>query len=139
MKKNQKVPPFWDNVVKSPTCWHWIGRQSNNYGSYFKKRAHRVALEEALGRELRPNCIARHTCRVTTCVNPAHLIETEYISGLDDRHCDTIYAPGSKLNNHEITEIRASTEPCNVLADKYGLSRSAMYDIINFKSYSFIN
>lgn len=60
-------------------CWLWRGRP--NKGGYGRLRvggrrsiyAHRFALEQHLGRPLRDDEDALHSCDTPLCVNPAHL------------------------------------------------------------------
>jgi hypothetical protein len=57
-------------------CWLWIGAQSNGYGKVMRKRqclwAHRVMWEQEHG-PIPEGLTVDHICRVTWCVNPAHL------------------------------------------------------------------
>lgn len=71
--------PFWDRVSPCPMtgCWLWIGAsQSTGYGcSYFQKKAvkaHRHSYSVLVG-DIPPGLHIDHLCRVTCCVNPAHL------------------------------------------------------------------
>ncbi len=68
---------FWINVVKTETCWLWIGRKNwRGYGeisikNQFKK-AHRFAYEFFIG-PIPEGLEIDHLCRVRDCVNPEHL------------------------------------------------------------------
>lgn len=61
-------------------CWLWTGSTRQGYGQIRVKRdgtwtvrdAHRVAWEELVG-PVPAGLVIDHLCRVTTCVNPAHL------------------------------------------------------------------
>jgi hypothetical protein len=72
---------FWPKVNKTDTCWLWTasrgGGNNNNYGAFGfpnhkKVYAHRVAYELVNG-PIPPGLHIDHLCRVTLCVNPAHL------------------------------------------------------------------
>lgn len=54
-------------------CWLWIGAiQSKGYGNYQSRLAHRVSYERSVGK-IPDGLTLDHRCRVTSCVNPAHL------------------------------------------------------------------
>lgn len=69
---------FWSKVNKSAPgdCWLWLGCLSHGYGVFYymkrKSRAHRWAYEQANG-PIPAGLELDHLCRVTACVNPAHL------------------------------------------------------------------
>lgn len=72
---------FWEKVA-SPRlpgeCWIWTGATdgSGRYGAIYRdgglRRAHRVAYELMNG-PIPPGLVIDHLCRVTLCVNAAHL------------------------------------------------------------------
>jgi len=71
---------FWDKVVKTSSCWVWIGAGGGRLGEYgvFKPephvafKAHRYAYELLRG-PIPDGLTLDHLCRVTRCVNPDHL------------------------------------------------------------------
>lgn len=73
---------FWGKVEPEPNtgCWLWTGafasRAIDGYGNFhvggYDKRAHRVAYEALVG-PIPAGMVIDHKCRVTWCVNPAHL------------------------------------------------------------------
>lgn len=80
-----KIPPmdvrFWQKVDKSGPggCWLWTGALRSGYGVMWQDgttiNAHRYSLILA-GRPPPENVedgVVDHMCRVTRCVNPAHL------------------------------------------------------------------
>lgn len=66
---------FWSKVQKGPTCWMWTGAKTKGYGKFFLNgkniRAHRFSFE--LVAKIPYGLSIDHLCRVTACVNPAHL------------------------------------------------------------------
>lgn len=59
-------------------CWLWLGAQDRKgYGLFKmtggKERAHRASYRLFKGR-LNPKMTLDHTCRMTSCVNPDHLV-----------------------------------------------------------------
>lgn len=67
---------FWGRVVKTQSCWLWTGAMTGGYGQVRFAggfiRAHRLAYELTNG-QIPDGLDLDHLCRVTNCVNPAHL------------------------------------------------------------------
>lgn len=70
---------FWSKVDKSAGkdgCWLWTGTTYAGYGVFHgggkNTRAHRYAYEELVG-PIPEGLVCDHLCRVTNCVNPAHI------------------------------------------------------------------
>lgn len=125
-------------------CLVWTGRKTTNgYGIYKTRahrdqRAHRVALEEKLGRPLGPNMMALHHCDNPPCVNPDHLFEgTRLVNTRDmkDKGRDRFYSRKngrywSKLSESEVILIRASNEVTQAaLARRFRVSQSLVQAI----------
>lgn len=80
---------FWNKIVKSDTCWIWMGQITDDgYGCAFDKgkeiKAHRLSYELNVGPipdgleidhtcHTCKNCKGGVTCRHRRCVNPDHL------------------------------------------------------------------
>lgn len=77
-------PEFWAFVDRTDTCWLWTGPSTTapvshgglTYGRFLRwggyKYAHRYAYELLVG-PIADGLVIDHLCRVTLCVNPAHL------------------------------------------------------------------
>jgi hypothetical protein len=132
---------FWDKVIKTDTCWYWVGPTSKGYGTFIvnrvHKRAHKLSLEDSLGRELDEGSVARHKCKNIVCVNPAHLDESVFIAGVDDPMMGRI-SHKSKLTPKEVLEIRASDETYRVLSVKYGINISGIGKIKNRELWKWV-
>lgn len=71
---------FWEKVVKTGTCWLWIGKLSQGYGRFHvdtsrpsrNRLSHVVAYEWLVG-PVPAGLQLDHLCRNRECVNPAHL------------------------------------------------------------------
>lgn len=68
---------FWSKVDKTDTCWLWTAAKNNHYYGVFTINgknylSHRVSYEMLVG-QIPEGLHLDHLCRVTNCVNPAHL------------------------------------------------------------------
>lgn len=75
----QALELFWSKVDKTDYCWLWTGGLRKGYGGWENGRryglgtvAHRIAYRAIMG-EIPSGLVLDHLCRVTHCVNPAHL------------------------------------------------------------------
>src|SRR5688500_14261562 len=79
---DERLPErFWTKTFPEPNtgCWLWAnatGGHANSYGKFgwqkVSRYAHRVSYEVLVG-EIPPELEVDHLCRVSLCVNPAHL------------------------------------------------------------------
>ena len=80
LAKETRSEMFWSKVDKTETCWIWAAatagrdRRYGQFGVGYPKLmlAHRWSYENAHG-PIPPGMQVDHSCRVTLCVNPAHL------------------------------------------------------------------
>ena len=101
---------FWDRVNKTSNqngCWEWQGSKNEfGYGVVSVKgvryRAHRYAWLLKYG-EL-PSQMLLHSCDNTSCVNPEHLREGDYIENTKDRVERERTVRGEKQHSAKLTE-----------------------------------
>lgn len=116
-------------------CWPWPkpikGRYPQVTRGGRRYRANRLALEEKLGRPIRPGYVARHTCDNPVCGNPAHLLEGTPADNSRDMvergrsqrgECN----PHSKLTDEQRRAIRADERSLKVIAEEYGVTKQAV-------------
>ncbi|WP_249353421.1 HNH endonuclease [Rhodococcus sp. Q] len=85
----ENVAAFWTKVVKSPTCWYWVGAISapDGYGRFNYQRAnrqrtvlaHRFSVELVHG-VLEDGIVCEHKCNEPLCVRVGHehLVQSTY-------------------------------------------------------------
>ncbi len=78
----------WQDVPCKLTTW-WTGKDGygrryirGSHGEYDK--AHRFALEEKLGRPIKPGMEALHHCDNPPCIEPSHLFEGTQADNMHD-------------------------------------------------------
>lgn len=136
---SQSVRPpadrFWDKVVKTTTCWLWVGQRSKGYGmlnadSTGKSKiiATHVAWEIASGTPVPDGLVIGHTCDNTACVRHdeagwyevngvllprwGHLFLGTNVQNHEDkvskgRQAKGGHLPHTKLTDTQVAEIRA--------------------------------
>lgn len=123
-------------------CWVWTGVVNHRgYGRYhyttdqgvLNGSAHRLALELALGRPIRPGMSALHRCDNPPCCNGEHLFEGTQADNLDDcqakgreRHRSGEEHGMAKLTDLDISLILsaiASGETQRSIARRFGVSQ----------------
>ncbi len=91
-------------------CWVWIGaRHRKGYGRITMRvpeknhpvpfYAHRVAYEELTGKKIPPGFQLDHTCRYTSCINPAHL---EPVPAITNRERQMLSRYEEELPEHRL-------------------------------------
>ncbi len=131
---------------------HWIWKLYKKNSGYGKCRflgrntdAHIASWVSFNGQLVPKNLMVRHKCKHKDCVNPDHLELGNAKQNAADRKRDGTQSIG---NNHPfsiITEeiVREIHENKNVMsqceqAEKYGVSRGAIYNVISGRSWSHV-
>jgi hypothetical protein len=138
---------FWSKVeVGNPDkCWLWTGKvDRDGYGLLWNpepkiQRSHRYIFYKING--YLPE-VVRHTCDNPTCNNPSHLLGGTQ----GDNNRDTIsrgrhkYNPthNAKLDIEQVISIRADNRNNAEIAREYNMSRCAIRDIKNERTWKTI-
>lgn len=132
-------------------CWLWLGATRHGYpiirrSLAFKRwdiAVHRAVCEERHG----PlgALLARHTCDVTQCVNPDHLLPGTLADNMADRQARGRQArlggalcAARKLTPEQVVEIRATAHvrgSGRALARRFGVLPNAISDIRTGKTW----
>lgn len=128
--------PFETLYIPEPNsgCWIWIGATwggGKKYGSihYQAKTYSAHVFSYLIHKGKIPNgLIVRHTCDVTFCVNPEHLILGTHQDNADDRQARgrTVVMRGekngfAKLTPEKVLAIRADPRSQKKIAVDYGV------------------
>jgi hypothetical protein len=145
---------FYDKVMPEPNtgCWFWTGATKEfGYGVIGLGRrkdgtakAHRVSWELHRGPLNAGDCVL-HRCDQPLCVNPNHL----YCGTLSDNMKDCVRkgrnflpnnrgtnAKWAKLDEQKVSEIRSRKETGAEYARRFGVSKSAVYEIWRGKNWA---
>lgn len=140
-KENMK-DRFWRQVEKTETCWLWKGTCSGGYGSFSMpptsrhkghiRRTHKVSWEWENG-PIPEGKQINHHCDVKNCVRPEHLYLGTHTDNMRDAFArGQLVRPKGEANlNAKLTEeavrmIRASSSTGTAMAQKFGVSQSAI-------------
>jgi len=141
-RMNQTAEQFWSRVaVGEPhECWEWTGhRSSKGYGRMGWKG--KLALTHRIAMSLTDNDWTNklpvcHGCDNPPCCNPSHLWRGTHRQNYDDmvrkgreRRARGAEMPHSKITDQIVLTIRASTRTQKELAERYGISTSAISHI----------
>lgn len=149
--KQELVDRFWSKVKKDDSdCWNWgAGCNRFGYGKFCvngkTENAHRVSYEIYHNRKIKEGMCILHSCDNPKCVNPAHLREGTHQENMDDREQRGRQAKGekngsAKLTKEKVKEIRERYKKGDItqtkLGEEYGVDRTSIRDIINFKNWN---
>lgn len=138
---------FLKRVEKSEDCWLWTGsRNSKGYGKFENKgrnwMAHRWSYEHYTG-PIPSGLFVLHRCDVKNCVNPEHLFVGTHRANMADMTAKGRQARGERMGSAKLTddlvrEIGASSDPVEVLCDRYGVTEMAMRAVVNGESWKHV-
>lgn len=128
-------------------CWLWTGAKAiTGYAIFgYKSKtwlAHRASLVVFKKVEqLTPGLQVSHSCRNRHCVNPDHLSQkTRSENNGPDKIAHGVSLAGdrchfSKLDWTKVSEIRASEKKIKELATDYGISKSAISNVLRQRTW----
>lgn len=140
---------FWGKVDKTETCWLWTGYSTKNgYGSFNMngqtQLSHRVSWKLS-GNTIPDGHVLRHKCRNRHCCNPEHLETGTVAENQADMIRDGTSQRGTKchmakLTEEQVRQIRVRADESRaLLAEEYSVSRRTISDIINRKSWAWLD
>ena len=149
---------FWSNVIPKTQseCWNWNGfKNEDGYGHIgvigYNIRTHRLSWMIHFGPIPNGVCVC-HRCDNPACVNPSHLFLGTVQDNVTDRHLKGRSRGGSqpgeshnmaKLKDDDVRQIfnearsRSSTQ--REIAKKYGVTQSAISNILTGKLWRHLN
>jgi len=126
-KPAKSIESFWD--VQENGCWLWSGGtdRDNKYGLYHIAHktilAHRYVYEKFKG--IIPTALRlHHTCRMTRCVNPDHLVPVTQAENMQAETTLTL-AKALDIKTRYWSKLATVTE----LMVEYGLASQTIYGI----------
>jgi hypothetical protein len=136
---------------KPGPCFVWKGSKNSGYGQW-RNQAGNIELAHRASWRLFNGPIPKglhvlHRCDNPPCVNPDHLFLGSQDENLKDMWVKNRARPGkslgekhgmAKLTADQVISIRSSKEPVAALAERYNLSRRAVYDILIRKTWKHI-
>lgn len=116
-------------------CWLWLGSLNNKgYGEIMLRHTRRTAYAHRVSYFLyRGTAIvgkeSRHTCDVSCCINPFHVIPGTHLENMHDMvvrcrsRLGTTCPAVQKVTDTEVMAIRVDVRSGTVIAAEYGISR----------------
>lgn len=121
--------------VTESGCWLWTGGVNpDGYGTCSRTHrgtnlAHRYSYAIHHGPIPRGMCVC-HACDVPSCVNPNHLFLGSNVVNTSDKTTKGRQAKvqriSGRLTEQDVIAILACSDPCYVIANRYGVSDSAI-------------
>ncbi len=146
---------FWTLTDRAGDCWIWTGpRDHHGYGKWqttgHKRsniKVHRWSYEHFNG-PIPDGLMIRHTCDHPSCVNPAHLLVGTMQDNMNDKVARNRQQQGegiaqSVLTRSDVLEIRERYAAGGIyqreLAHEFGVTQSAISDVINRKNWGWLH
>lgn len=137
--------------ITETNCWEWTGLiNKGGYGiTHFDgggRLAHRVSYMIYVG-EIPDGLDVCHSCDNRKCINPEHLFAGTRLENMQDAVSKGRQARGNKLPQTKLTEdavvemrtMRESGAKYIDLADKFGVSFSAIAAVITKRTWGWLN
>ena len=131
-------------VDEQTGCHLWTGSTNHSgYGrigiDYKDYLAHRLSYELQVG-PIADGMFACHHCDNPRCINPQHLFLGKQSDNLADMVKKGRQMRGeghynARLDPQKVKHIRSKTEPVDILAAKYGVTRGAIFAVLNNKTW----
>lgn len=130
---------FDKKVLRTDSCWEWVGARVSGYGQFWisgrMRYAHIVAWEFANG-PVPPEMEVMHSCDNPSCVRLAHLSVGTHLENMRDRdRKGRRVAPtgedhgGAKLTEEQAKEVlqrRRAGELLESIADSFGITKTSV-------------
>lgn len=133
----EKKLDYYTMYEPNSGCWLWTGAvDKDGYGKltvkYRYAKAHRESYELHKG-PIPDGLVVCHRCDVPGCINPDHLFLGTNADNTADRDAKGRHVPNygeangsAKLTAEKVRAIRAERGLQRVVADKYGISQTAV-------------
>jgi hypothetical protein len=151
LRRESPIARFEISYMPEPNsgCWLWLGAEqgSNGYGRIKAEgrtwTAHRYSWAIHRG-PIPDGMLVLHRCDNSACVNPNHLFLGTTQDNSDDKLAKCRHPFGSrhgqsKLTEMEVVAIRADSRARRVIADDYGVTEAAIYNIQLRKSWRHVS
>lgn len=127
-------------------CWNCTSHQPGNAGyplalaNGLRTTLHRQIYMQQTGRQLPTDVFVMHTCDNKMCINPAHLREGTAADNMRDAANKDRMVHGERHHRAKLTVDRArniahSDEKLRVLADRHGVSITAVHAVKHGKTW----
>jgi hypothetical protein len=134
-------------TVSENGCWLWTRGRSKGYGTFFSEGkqllAHRASYEYSVG-PIPAGMHVCHRCDTPACINPDHLWLGSHHENMTDKtrknrgRTGPTAKAGVKFTDDHIIEMRkayVAGERAAIIAERFGMKRSAINDIVNGRSW----